>query len=38
MAGCCVSGNESTGSIKDVEFLDYLSASQLLKKDSASWN
>jgi hypothetical protein len=35
MAGFCEHGNEPSGSIKGVEFLDYLSDYQLLKKGSA---
>jgi len=35
MAGSCEHGNEPSGSVKDVEFLDQLSDCQLLKKDYA---
>jgi hypothetical protein len=38
VAGCCEHGNEPSGSIKGGEFLDWLSDSQLLKKDTAPWN
>jgi len=37
VAGPCERGNESSGSIKGGEFLDYLSDYELLK-DLASWN
>jgi hypothetical protein len=33
VAGSCELGNETSGSVRDREFLD-----QLLKKDSASWH
>jgi hypothetical protein len=36
--GTCEYGNEPSGSIKDGEFLDYLSNYNLLKKDSAPWS
>jgi hypothetical protein len=35
VVGFCEHGNEPSGSIKDGEFLDYLSHYKLLKKDSA---
>jgi hypothetical protein len=38
VAGFCEHGNEPSGSIEGVEFLDCLSDCKLLKKDSASWN
>jgi hypothetical protein len=38
VAGSCEHGNESSGSIKGVEFLDYLSDYQLPNKDSAPWS
>jgi hypothetical protein len=38
VAGPCENGNESSGSIKGGEFLDYLSDSWLLKKDSAAYS
>ena len=37
MAGTCKRSNESLGSIKCGEFLDYVKTSQLLK-DSALWS
>jgi hypothetical protein len=36
--GSCEHGNEPSGSIKGVEFLDWLSDCKLLKKDYASWS
>ena len=38
MAYACECGNEPSGSLKCGEFLDYLQASQLLRKDSAPWS
>ena len=38
MAGTYDCGNESSGSIKCGEFLDYLKTMQLLKKDCAPWS
>ena len=38
VAGACECGNEPSGSIKYMEFLDQLINCQLLKKDSASWS
>jgi hypothetical protein len=38
VADCCERGNEPLGSIKDGEFLDWLSDCLLLKKDSAPWS
>jgi hypothetical protein len=39
VAGCCKRGNEPSGGIiKCGEFLDYLRAGKLLKKDSAPWS
>jgi hypothetical protein len=38
VAGSCEDGNESSGSIKCGEFLDYLNGSKLLKKDSVPWS
>ena len=37
MAGASECGNEPSGSVKCEEFLDWLRAGQLLKKDSAPW-
>ena len=34
----CECGNESSGSIKCGEFLDYLRTGKLVKKDSAPWS
>jgi len=38
VAGSCEHGNVPSDSIKDGEFLDYLSEYKLLKKDSTAWN
>jgi hypothetical protein len=38
VAGSCEHDHEPSGSIKEGEFLDYLSDYQLLKKDSALWS
>ena len=38
MADACECGNEPSGSVKCGEFLDYVQASQLLRKDSAPWS
>jgi hypothetical protein len=38
MAGSYEHDNESLGSFKSEEFLDYLSDFYLLKKDSAPWS
>ena len=38
MAGSCEDGNESSGSIKYGEFLDWLRAYELVKNDSAAWS
>jgi len=38
MAGTCECGNEPSGPIKCVEFLDLLKTGQLLKRDSAPWS
>ena len=38
VADACECGNEPSGSVKCVEFLDQLQTSQLLKKDSAPWS
>ena len=38
MTGTCECGNELSGSIKCVEFLDQLKTDQLLNKDSAPWS
>jgi hypothetical protein len=38
VAGCCEHGNEPSGSIRDEEFLDWLSKCQLLKKDTVPWS
>jgi hypothetical protein len=35
--GICEHDNEPSGSIRDAEFLDYLSNYRLLKNDSALW-
>jgi hypothetical protein len=35
LADCCEHGNETSGSIKGGEFLDYLSDYQLLRSESA---
>jgi hypothetical protein len=37
VAGCCEHDNEHLGYIKDEEFIDYLSDSQLLNNDIAPW-
>jgi len=37
VAGSYEHGTEPSGSIKRVEFLDYVNDYQLLKKDSAPW-
>ena len=37
MAGICACGNEPLGSIQCGEFLDWLRAGLLLRKDSALW-
>ena len=34
VAGTCESGNDSSGSVKSEEFLDWLQSGQLLKKRS----
>jgi hypothetical protein len=34
----CERGNETSGSIKGGEFIDYLSNYQFLKKDSTPWS
>jgi hypothetical protein len=36
--GSCEYDNETSGSIKGGEFLDYSNAYKLLKKDSAPWS
>jgi hypothetical protein len=38
VTGSCGHGNETSGSTKGGEFLDYLSNYQLIKKDSAPWS
>jgi len=38
MAGSRDNGNESLGSVKGGEILDWLSDCKLLKKDSAPWS
>ena len=38
VADACECGNGPSGSVKCGEFLDQLQTSQLLKKDSATWN
>jgi hypothetical protein len=38
VAGSCEHNNEPSGSIKDVEFVDWLSDYWPLKKDSALWS
>jgi hypothetical protein len=38
MEGCFEHGNETSGFIKDAEFLAQLSDSQLPKKDCARWS
>ena len=38
MVGCCEQGNEPSGSIKRVEFVDCLRNCQVVKKNSAEWN
>jgi len=38
VAGTCECGNEPSGFIKCVDFLDWLRTSQLIKKDSAIWS
>ena len=38
MAGNCECDNEASGSLKCVEFLDYLRTGKFLKKDSAPFN
>ena len=37
VAGTCECGNEPSGSIKCVEFLDWLRTGWILKKDCAAW-
>jgi hypothetical protein len=37
VVGSCEHGNEPSSSIKGGEFLDELSDSQFLKKDSVAW-
>jgi len=37
VVGCCQHGNESPGSVKGGEFIDWLSDYQFLK-DSAPWS
>ena len=37
VARTCEYGNETSGSVKCGEFLDWLKTGQLLKKDSAPW-
>jgi len=38
VVGSCELGNKPLVSIKDKEFLDWLSDCQLLKKDTTPWN
>jgi hypothetical protein len=38
VAGSCVNGDETSGSIKCEEFLAYLTTFKLLRKDSAPWS
>jgi hypothetical protein len=38
VAGCCVYGDEPSGSIKCGEFLEKLRTFKLLRKDSAPWS
>ena len=38
MADACECDNESSGSVKCEEFLDWLQTCKLLKKDSAPWS
>jgi hypothetical protein len=38
MVNSCELDNEPSASIKDGEFIDYLSEYQLLKKESAPWS
>jgi hypothetical protein len=38
LASSCEHGNEPSGPIKCVKFLDYLSDCYLLQKDSAPWS
>jgi len=36
--GCCERGNEPSGSIKCVQFLDQILTCELLKKNPDSWS
>ena len=38
MAGACECDNELSGSIKRVEFLDWLRTCQFLREDSDTWS
>jgi hypothetical protein len=38
VAGCCEHGNESSGSIKCAEILDWLRTYELFKNDSTAWS
>ena len=38
MAGCCYEGNKPSGSIKCMEFLEYVRDCWVLRKDSGAWS
>jgi hypothetical protein len=38
VAGCCEHGKETSGSIKDREFIDFVSGFELIKKDFPPWS